>query len=187
MDHLIAPLDADHEQVFAHLASELADALAIDVPSRSTGPHITLVSYTGLAPEAAVRALAPVARATEPLRVRAHGYGLFTGDEDTDLSLHVMVVRTRALDELQHRGHVALAEAGACVDGISRPAVWTPHVTLLDHSLTPELLGRAVELLARRPHRRWTISLASMAVARRDRAGTAGPTRLTIDLGANDG
>jgi 2'-5' RNA ligase len=145
------------------------------------------VSYTGLAPEAAARALTPVARSTEPLRVRAHGYGLFTGDEDTDLSLHVMVVRTRALDELQHRCHVALAEAGACVDGISRPAVWTPHVTLLDHSLTPELLGRAVELLARRPHRRWTISLASLAVARRQRADAAGPTRLTIDLGAADG
>ncbi len=183
MDHLIAPLDADHEQLFADLAAELADALSIDVPSRSTGPHITLVSYTGLAPEAAVRALAPVALATEPLRVRAHGYGLFMGDEDADLSLHVMVVRTRELDELQRRGHAALVAAGACVDGISQPAVWTPHVTLLDHSLTPELLGRAVELLARRPHRRWTITVASLAVARRDRGDAAGPTRVTIDLG----
>lgn len=186
MDHLIAPMDTDHEQLFADLAGDLADALSIGVPNRSTGPHITLVSYTGLAPEAAVRALGPVARATEPLRVRAHGYGLFTGDEDTDLSLHVVVVRTRELDELQRRSRAALVEAGACVDGISQPAVWTPHVTLLDHSLTPELLGRAVELLARRPHRRWTITLASLAVARRGWADAAGHTRLALDLGADD-
>ena len=138
---------------------------------------------SGLAPEAAVQALGPVTAATGPLRVRAHGYGLFTGDEDTDLSLHVVVVRTRELDELQRRSRFALVEAGACVDGISQAAVWTPHVTLLDHSLTPELLGRAVELLARRPHRRWTITLASLAVARRDRADASGHTRLTIDLG----
>jgi 2'-5' RNA ligase len=184
MDHLIALLDADHERLLARLSLELATALSIDVPGRSTGPHITLVSYTDLAPVAAARALKPVARATAPLTLRAHGYGLFTGDAHTDLSLHVMVVRTRALDELQHRSHAALVDAGACVDGISEPGVWTPHITLLDRGLTPALLGRAVEMLAARPHRSWTITVASLAVTRR--ASTAEATassRLTVELG----
>jgi 2'-5' RNA ligase len=187
MDHVIALLDADHERLVAGLSLELAGALSIDVAGAAHGPpHITLVSYTGLSPGAASRALTPVARETGPVSVRAHGYGVFTGDADTDLSLHVMVVRTRPLDELHRRTHAALAHAGARPAGTTDPAVWTPHITLLDHGLTPSLLGRAVELLAHRPHRSWTIDVTSLTVARRALGAGAVPPvapRLTVGLG----
>lgn len=165
MDHVIAPLDADHVDAATRLATEVADALSIDPACATSGLHITVASYTGLAPADASRALAHLAGTVAPLTVRAHGYGVFTGDGHSDLSLHVMVVRTTALDHLHGRVHSALCEAGATMDGLTRPEVWTPHITLLDRQLDPTLLGRAVELLARRPHRSWSVPIGSLAIS----------------------
>jgi 2'-5' RNA ligase len=195
LDHLIALLDADHERVVGELSRELADALSMDVAGAAQGPpHITVVSYTGLAPDAAARCLTPVLRRTAPVTVRAHGYGMFTGDAASDLSLHVMVVRTRELDELHRRAHAALVAAGACAAGTTAPAVWTPHITLLDRGLTPDLLARAVALLASRPRRRWNIELTTLTVASRAASGAtpgatgavtagAGPASRALSLG----
>jgi 2'-5' RNA ligase len=187
MDHVIARLDADHERVVTELSHELADLLGIEpARARQGPPHITLVSYTGLDAAGAAAALAPVARAApHPLAVRAHGYGMFTGDRDTDLSLHVMVVRTRELDRLHRRAHAALTAAGACMAGNTDPGVWTPHITLVDRGLTPARLGRAVEALAQRPHRSWTVGLTALAVTRRGPRGAPAGTgdRFTLALG----
>jgi 2'-5' RNA ligase len=187
MDHVIARLDADHERVVTELSHELAELLAIEPTGAAQGPpHITLVSYTGLDPTPAAAALAPVVRgARRPLAVRAHGYGMFTGDRASDLSLHVMVVRTRELDRLHRRTHAALGAAGACLAGNTDPGVWTPHITLLDRGLTPAKLGRAVEALAQRSHRSWTVGLTALAVTGRDSAVTPGGKgdRFTLALG----
>lgn len=186
MDHVIALLDTDHDREVRRLTCELATTLAIDVAAvRHSQPHITLVSYTGLDPQAAVAALAPVARDLAPVSVRAHGYGVFTGDVDSELSLHVMVVRTRPLDELHRRVRAALVDAGGTPDGTTEPQVWTPHITVLDRGLSPALLGRAVELLAGRPHRSWRVGIATLAVTPREAtaASVAGAHDLTLDLG----
>lgn len=106
-----------------------------------------------------------------PLTVRAHGYGMFTGEAATDLSLHVMVVRTRPLDDLHRRTRAALVAAGACPAGHTDPNVWTPHITLLDRSLIPESLARAVEALAHSPHRSWTVTVTALTVSRRGQNG----------------
>jgi 2'-5' RNA ligase len=168
MDHVVAPLDPDHARVVAGLATGLAAELGID-PGATTPrrPHVTVASYSGLAPTATVDALRPAVAPIAPFSVRAHGYGVFAGDCDTDLSLHVMVVRTGTLDRLHRRVHHALAQAGACVAGTTAPSAWTPHITLLDRGLTPRLLGDAVEMLTRRPHRSWTVPVAAVAVTRR--------------------
>jgi 2'-5' RNA ligase superfamily len=168
MDHVIAPLDADHTRVVAALSVDLAAALCIP-PNEAVPrpPHITIASYAGLELANAAAAVAPVLAALAPFTVRAHGYGIFTGDSDTDLSLHVMVVRTRALDVLHGSVHAALGDAGARLAGTTKPSVWSPHITLLDRGLTPRLLGQAVEVLARRPHRTWSIGLETLAVVRR--------------------
>jgi hypothetical protein len=110
---------------------------------------------------------------------------MFTGDRDTDLSLHVMVVRTRELDRLHRRAHAALTAAGACMAGNTDPGVWTPHITLVDRGLTPARLGRAVEALAQRPHRSWTVGLTALAVTRRGPRGAPAGTgdRFTLALG----
>lgn len=186
MDHVIARLDADHERVVTELSHELAELLAIEPAGAAQGPpHITLVSYTDLDATVAADALAPVVRADRPLTVRAHGYGMFTGDRASDLSLHVMVVRTRELDRLHRRTHAALGAAGACLAGNTDPGVWTPHITLLDRGLTPAKLGRAVEALAQRPHRSWTVGLTALAVTPRAPGGarTAPAGRFTLALG----
>jgi 2'-5' RNA ligase len=173
VDHVIAPLDADHAAVVARLSAELAAALALAPDSAARRPHITLSSYTGLDPADAAAAVDPVLAQLAPLVVRAHGYGVFAGDNDNDLSLHVMVVRDRSLDELHDAVDAALCGAGACVAGSTRSSVWTPHVTLLDRGLTARSLGQAVALLACRAHRTWTIRLDSLVVGAR-RAGPAG-------------
>jgi 2'-5' RNA ligase len=186
MDHVTALLDLDHDREVRRLTCELADSLGIDEAAVRRGrPHITLVSYTGLDAEAAVAALAPVARDLAPVWVRAHGYGVFTGDTASELSLHVMVVRTRPLDELHRRIRAALVAAGGTPDGTTDPKVWTPHITVLDRGLTPTLLGRAVELLAARPHRSWRVGIATLAVTRRAAAEATGTDtdHLTLDLG----
>jgi 2'-5' RNA ligase len=168
MDHVVAPLDADHSRVVAALSIDLATALGIPLEEAVPGtPHITIASYAALELEDAAAALAPGLAAFAPFTVRAHGYGVFTGDSDTDLSLHVMVVRSRALDVLHCGVHAALREAGARLAGTTQPSVWTPHITLLDRGLTPRLVGHAVEVLARRPHRTWSIALEALALAGR--------------------
>jgi 2'-5' RNA ligase len=174
VDHVVAPLDPDHAGVVAQLSHDLAADLGID-PERGAPrrPHITVASYTGLEPVRAAAALAPVLAVVAPFTVRAHGYGVFAGDSDNDLSLHVMVVRTGALDDLHLRVHRSLCAAGACVAGTTGPAAWTPHITLLDRGLTPRLLGDAVEILTRRSHRTWSVPVTSVTVARRGaREGT---------------
>jgi 2'-5' RNA ligase len=182
VDHVIAPLDTDHARVVGQLSVDLAAALSIDLDDVALRPpHITLASYTGLEPPRAATALAPVLAVTAPFAVRAHGYGLFTGDADTDLSLHVMVVRTKALDELHRCVTTALCGAGAHLAGTTESRVWTPHITLLDRGLSPRSLGRAVEMLAGRPHRTWSITLESLAVTHHCGDADAGP--LTMELG----
>jgi 2'-5' RNA ligase len=168
VDHVVAPLDPDHARVVAQLSHDLAAELGIDPEgAASPRPHITVASYAGLEPVRAAVALAPVLAAVAPFTVRAHGYGVFAGDSDSELSLHVMVVRTGALDDLHHRLHGALCAAGACVAGTTGPATWTPHITLLDRGLTPRLLGDAVEILTRRSHRTWSIPVTAVTVASR--------------------
>jgi 2'-5' RNA ligase len=182
MDHVIAALDADHADAVTRLAVDLADALAIAPDAVACrAPHLTLASYTGLEPDRAAAALGPVAAAAGPFVVRAHGYGVFTGDADTDLSLHVSVVRTRVLDELHAGVCASLGAAGACLSGITHPRVWSPHVTLLDRRLTPRLLGQAVEMLAHRPHRTWSLGITSVTVG--VRRGVPAPQPVTLALG----
>jgi 2'-5' RNA ligase len=180
MDHVIAPLGPNHVTAVERMVTDLAASL--DLPVRTIAPstpHITFASYTDLQPGRAAEALEPVALTTRPFTVRAHGYGVFAGDADTDLSLNVIVVRTRALDELHGRIHGALGSAGARVAGNTCPSVWTPHVTVLDRGLTPRRLGRAIELLAQHPHRTWTIDIASLAVTPR-RDGRRFPATLAL-------
>jgi hypothetical protein len=60
--------------------------------------------------------------------------------------------------------------------------VWTPHITLLDLGLNPRLLGDAVEILARRPHRTWTITLESLTVTRRHGGVDTEPTAMALGI-----
>lgn len=180
MEHVVVPLDHDHRRC----AWELAESLGRDLGVRraiTASPHVTIASFTGLGPDDAVDALRASVEAIEPFTVRAHGYGVFAGDAPSDLSLFVSVVRTRALDRLHHAVCGALLRAGALLDGLTADAVWSPHITLLDRRLTPPQLGRAVEILACRPHRSWSLDVASLAII--SRCQHLEPS-LTVALGA---
>jgi 2'-5' RNA ligase len=182
VDHVVVPLDPDHARGVVGLGRELATAVGCSPAAAPRAPHITLVSYTGLAAGAAAAALAPVAGALAPFVVRAHGYGLFAGDAPADLSLHVMVVRTPELDSLHRRVHRALAAAGAAPDGLTDASVWTPHITLLDRDLAPDRVGRAMELLACRPHRSWSVPVGTLAIARRAHRDDVRPHTAVLPL-----
>jgi 2'-5' RNA ligase len=181
LDHVVVPLGPMHARAVAVLARRLAPVVgpSVCVPAVA---HLTLVSFRGLARPDAVAALRPVAVAAAPFAVHAHGYGVFAGDGPNRLSLHVTVVRTSALDALHQRVRAALAGGGATLDGVTEPAVWTPHVTLLGEGLTPAVLARAIELLVARPHPSWDVEVAAMAVSRPDEP--PGGDMLTFRAGA---
>jgi 2'-5' RNA ligase len=183
MQHVVVPLDHVHSRNARELAATLAREVGAP-RAAAASPHVTVASFTGLPPAEAVAALRVVARWTEPFTVRAHGYGAFAGDAPSNLSLFITVVRTTALDRLHRLVAEALLRAGATLDGVTAASVWSPHVTLLDRHLTPRQLGRAVEALTCRPHRSWSLDVASLAViSRRDgldpsRTVPLGPVRL---------
>jgi 2'-5' RNA ligase len=164
VDHVVIPLDADHAAALEELVAGVAAAAGTLLPMGRSEPHITLLAHQGLPADQVAAAVAPVAGAVRPFSVHAHGYGLFTGDEASDLSLHVPVVRDRQLDGLHRALASALTEAGAEVAGWSAPGWWSPHVTLLDRELDPAALGRAVAWLAQRHHPSWRIPVERVAL-----------------------
>lgn len=157
MDHLVIPLDEPHARVLGELAGQLLAGAELDAAGLLPTPHLTLLAFRGLDWAAAEAALAPLAAATAPFTVHAHGYGFFAAAEPAGLSLHVPVVRGARLDRLHRQACAALRCAGAEVAGWTDPEVWTPHLTVLDRGLDAERLGRAVAWLARRHHPSWRI------------------------------
>ncbi|HEX5366197.1 MAG TPA: 2'-5' RNA ligase family protein [Acidimicrobiales bacterium] len=161
----MVPLDRSHVQAVDHLVDALVTAAGVPAAARSSEAHITVVAYAGLPGGPARRAVAPVAAATAPFTTHAHGYGLFTGTDPADLSLHVPVVRSGPLDALHRAACDALVAAGAEIAGWSAPGAWSPHITLVDRNLDPSQLGAAVAWLARRPHPSWCVTVDRVALA----------------------
>jgi 2'-5' RNA ligase superfamily protein len=171
MHHLVIPLDADHAHAVAVLGRGAAAACGV-AAAADANPHVTLLTYTGPTHEQAQASIQTVALATEPFWLHAHGYGFFTGDTPSELSLHVPVVRTAALDAL-HRGlRGALQRAGADIAPWSEPDLWSPHITLLDRGLDHASLGVAAGWLAHGRHPSWRIPVDRVAIVsgRRDQA-----------------
>jgi len=129
-----------------------------------------VLSFAGLDHGAAADLITPIAAATTPFTVHAHGYGLFTGTGPRDLSIYVPVARSATLDDLHHRLHEALASAGADIEGAGSPMTWLPHVTVVDDVGEPCTLARAVGWIAGRTHPSWRIPLDHLVLAgaRRD-------------------
>ena len=118
---------------------------------------MSLLAYQHLSQGMAARAIEDIVRATAPFVIHAHGYGFFTGDDPTDLTLHVPVVRAPALDRFHARLWAQLRGAGARVAAWSAPDLWSPHLTIVDRTLDPHALGAAATWLARRHHPSWSI------------------------------
>jgi 2'-5' RNA ligase len=171
VDHLVIPLDRDHIQALAALACGVAAAANVGVAAACVDPHVTVVAYTGLSRKKARASIENVAGETEPFVLHAHGYGFFTGDEFSELSLHVPVVRTGALDAVHRRFRAALQRGGAAIAGWSEPELWSPHITLLDRGLDPTSLAATIGWLAHRRHPSWRIPVDRVVVTggRRDR------------------
>ena len=164
MDHVIAPLDAGHARVVGELASGVANVAGISQLPIDVNPHITLVACGGLSHDALSAAVESVVADMEPITVTAHGYGMFTGPDPLDLSLHVPVVRTRELDTLHRRLCQALHQAGAEIAGWSTPELWLPHITLVDRDLDPARIARATAWLSYRRHPSWRIPMERIAL-----------------------
>jgi 2'-5' RNA ligase len=167
MQHVVAPLDPDHIRAARELIEQVRTAAGLpELEPPCWEPHVTLVSYGGLVPAVAVEALRGLAATSSPLVVRAHGYGFFAGDAPSELCLFVPVVRDGEIDRLQRCLGTRLEDAGATLCGQSRPAVWTPHITLLDRCLDPARLSLAVGHLATRPHPSWNVRLDRLEIGR---------------------
>lgn len=164
MDHVVIPLDEDHVRAAAHLVEGIAAAAGLGTAPDRTRPHVTLLAYTGGDPAEVLTAVQAVAAATEPFVLRAHGYGFFSGGGPADLSLHVPVVRAPALDALHRDLCSELGRAGAEVAGWCTPALWTPHVTLVDRGLDAAGLGEGAAWLARRHHPSWHVRVERLGL-----------------------
>ena len=176
VDHVVLPLRADHLAAVAALAEGLATATGVASEPRTSPPHVTLIAFTNLDRTRAVEAVSAAVHGAAPLVLHAHGYGFFTGDEARDLSVHVPVVRDRALDEVHRAVHRSLRLAGACIADWTGPDLWSPHITLVDRGLEPATIAAGVAWLARRHHPSWHIPVDRLVVtggwSERDRAGT---------------
>jgi 2'-5' RNA ligase len=164
--HVVIPLDGDHLRALQSLRRRAATSFCDE-------GHITLVSFEGAELDTARQSLLGTARTTAPFVVRAHGYGVFVGD-DGDTSIHVPVVRDDTLNAL-HCGVVsALRDAGAAIAGWSEPKVWTPHVTIV--SGAPDELASVVAALAAHAHPSWHLPVRLLqVVAGRGRGTDAWP------------
>lgn len=127
---MIAELDAEFADAVTRVAIDLADVLAIAPDAVACcAPHITLASYTGLGPDQASAALGPVATAAEPFTARAHGYGVITGDANTDPMCVVPPPHLVARHHVDHhrrapRGPRSPAGHAGSRDGLSRSPTW---------------------------------------------------------------
>lgn len=157
------PLGRDHLHAWAELVEGVTAAADV-ATSECSHPHVTLIAYSSLSTATVRDAVEDIAAATAPFTIRAHGYGFFTGTEPSELSLHVPVVRTAALDHLHHDLCVAIHRAGAQVAGWSEPELWSPHITLLDHVLDPVRLAHGTAWLAQRHHPSWRILVDRVAL-----------------------
>lgn len=157
MDHIVIPLRTDHVMAVERLSADAARAAGLPRDSYRPTAHITLLAYTGLDRATVRKETDGLVATMHPFTVHAHGYGIFTGDHPSDLSLHVPIVRTVPLDSLHQRLWTVLRQAGAEMATWTDAEVWSPHITLLDRSLDPSRLGAAVAWLARRRHPSWRI------------------------------
>jgi hypothetical protein len=176
MDHVVVPLDEDHRRSTAAIASALCERIGGRAPPADVDRHITLVSFCGAQVPSVLAGLRATLPGVEPFVVRAHGYGFFRGDGDDGLSLHVPVVRSPPLELLHRRVHGALVSVGADIAGWTAPALWSPHITLLDRDLEPDGLATAVRWLASHHHPSWHVPVDRVLVVggRRDGAARRG-------------
>jgi 2'-5' RNA ligase len=159
VDHVVIPLDDDHARSLRRLRR------VAQGPSRTAeaSGHVTLVAYVGLDRAGAAAAVRRAVGSIEPFFVRAHGYGFFVGDEG-DASLHVPVVRDQALNELHASVTTSLREAGAVPAGWTDPAVWSPHITVIEGGLDGDGLAAVVAALARRHHPSWRVPVSRLEI-----------------------
>ena len=165
MDHVVIPLDRDHERAAASIVKAMRAAVGPTIHPAPRRVHITLVTYDGISHVSAHEAVRAAVADASDFVVRAHGYGFFCGDDGRDLSLHVPVVRGPALDALHEVIYVALVSAGADVAGWTDPLRWSPHITLVEAGLGPDALGAGARWLAQRHHPSWRIPVSRLLVA----------------------
>jgi len=164
MQHLILPLDRDHEVAARTLAEEVAEVVS---PHDHLAPdllHVTLLAFSGL-DEATVRAVVSAAVSDRPtFTIRAHGYGMWARSAPYGPSLHVHVVRDSAIDALHRALHHHLALAGAEIAGWTVPEFWSPHITVIAPVLDPREMGLAVAHLLRRDHPSWQLPVDRLEI-----------------------
>ena len=164
MHSVAALLDTVHMEEVERIWHELEDRFRVHGVQVVPYPHVSLLAFRDYDPEGLRDGLARVARRQPVVRVHAHGYGFFCGQTDQSLTLHVPLVRTEALSALQCAVRHELAGVGDRADGFFEPDTWTPHITVADRDLTPDLLARIVRWLATRPHPSWTISMNNLTL-----------------------
>lgn len=176
--HLLVPLDADHQRAARQLAD--AAAAAAGLGPAAAAHHITVVRFESADGVAAQATIEAVAQRHPPFVLRAHGYGIFVDGTVEGTSLHVPIVASPALTALHGALCAALRDLGAVVSSWTDPDHWTPHVTLLDDGLAPERLGAVVTHLARRHHPHWTMPVDRLVLAGARRSPTP---QVSVPLG----
>jgi 2'-5' RNA ligase len=184
MDHIVIPLDDDHERAATSIVAALTAAVDAAIHPAARRPHITLVTYQGISRRTAHDAVRSAVKDARRLVVRAHGYGFFCGDDGHDLSLHVPVVRGPALDALHELVHAALLSAGARLAGWTDSSCWSPHITLVEGGLDPRSLGAGAGWLAQRHHPSWRIPVNRLSIVTGARFGEEPAS--TIELSGSD-
>lgn len=163
MHSVVVLLDRIHAESIQQLWDELETRFGVRGVRNAPFPHVSLLGFHEYDAAQLPSRLNRVARRQSRFRVHAHGYGFFCGQTTEDLTLHIPLVRSEDLSAFHSLVRHELADAGLLGDGFYEPQNWSPHVTLADRDLTPDLLGEIVQWLATRPHRSWSIAIDNVS------------------------
>lgn len=108
-------------------------------------PHLTWLGCELMDTPQMVARLEELSGALAPIPARATSLGIFLKPAPV---LHLAVVRNPELDYVHGRLWELVEPCATELHGLYRPDVWVPHITLALGDLSPELLPRAVALLA---------------------------------------
>jgi len=109
-------------------------------------PHVTLLGYSGLDQGRFRRELETRAEHLGPITLRTSGLGLFFQPLPV---IYLPVVRSRALNRLHREMWETVESLEGELSPIHAPDAWSPHLTLAQFDLTPELQQEAVRILSR--------------------------------------
>lgn len=157
---VVSLLDDEHARRVRAIWLHLRERFGLRGVARTPHPHVSYVVAESAHAAAIAEGLQVIASSSATFSVQATGLGIFPGDEPV---IYLPVVRAPAIDAL-HAAIEAMHDNGrGDVVARYRRDLWLPHITLARGGVDSEILGAAVDDLARTPID-WSIAIDNLTL-----------------------